>query len=88
MGELRFTATDELLARLRARALAERRPVEDLVRELVELGWSTAGGQGDPAPGSAAARQRALAELRATRGKLPPGEPLAEDLIRAMRDSR
>lgn len=69
---------DEVIERLKARAAAERKSLEQKLRDVLT----------EAAKPSRAEVIEELRRIRALSPPLPPGAPLAEDLIREDRDSR
>jgi len=69
---------DNVVERLKARAAAENKSLEQKLRDVLT----------EAAKPSRAELVAELARCRAMSPPLPPGAPLAEDLIREDRDSR
>jgi antitoxin FitA len=69
---------DDVVERLKARAAAEKKSLEQKLRDVLT----------EAARPSRAEVIEELRRLRETSPPLPPGAPLAEDLIRDDRDSR
>jgi antitoxin FitA len=69
---------DDVVERLKARAAAEKKSLEQKLRDVLT----------EAAKPSRAEVIEELRRLRETSPPLPPGAPLAEDLIRDDRDSR
>jgi antitoxin FitA len=69
---------DDVVERLKARAAAEKKSLEQKLRDVLT----------DAVRPSRAEVIEELRRLRETSPPLPPGAPLAEDLIRDDRDSR
>lgn len=69
---------DDVIERLKARAAAEHKSLEQTLRDLLT----------EAARPSRAEIIEEMRRVRAMSPPLPPGAPLAEDLIREDRDSR
>ena len=69
---------DDVVERLKARAAAEKKSLEQTLRDVLT----------EAARPSRAELVAELARYRAMSPPLPPGAPLAEDLIREDRDAR
>jgi antitoxin FitA len=69
---------DDVIERLKARAAAERKSLEQKLRDVLA----------DAAKPSRSERLAEMQRIRAMSPPLPPDAPLAEDLIREDRDSR
>jgi antitoxin FitA len=69
---------EQVLDRLKARAAAERKSLEQKLRDILA----------EAAEPSRAERLEEMRRIRAMSPPLPPGAPSAEDLIREDRDSR
>lgn len=69
---------DAVVARLKARAAAERKSLEQKLREVLA-------DAARPMPADVVAE---LARCRAMSPPVPPGAPLAEDIVRELRDEQ
>jgi plasmid stability protein len=69
---------EQVMERLKARAAAQRKSLEQELRDILA----------EAAKPSRAERLEEMRRIRAMSLPLPPGAPLAEDLIREDRDSR
>jgi plasmid stability protein len=69
---------EQVMERLKARAAAERKSLEQKLRDILA----------EAAKPSRAERLEEMRRIRAMSPPLSPGAPLAEDLIREDRDSR
>lgn len=69
---------DDVVERLKARAADEKKSLEQKLRDVLT----------EAAKPSRAEVVAELARCRAMSPPLPPGAPLAEDIIREMRDTR
>jgi antitoxin FitA len=69
---------EQVMKRLKARAAAERKSLEQKLRDILA----------EAAKPSRAERLGEMRRIRAMSPPLPPGAPLAKDLIREDRDSR
>lgn len=79
MAQVLIRNIDErVMERLRARALTERKSLEQKLRDILA----------EAAKPSRAERLEEMRRIRAMSPMLPPGAPSAEELVREDRDSR